>query len=69
VSAADKREELEARLWRLGLNAGDVAELLAGADAYAEAVADERIAGRVVSRIQGRERLAVAVAEVARRAS
>jgi hypothetical protein len=66
MSAADAREELEAAAWR-AVNLGGwtksvwaeaVDALLALADAYATAVADERIAGRVHDRTVGRERLA-----------
>ena len=72
----DRREELEAALWRA---ANDIARCqatgrcracetwmnaaLAAADAYAEAVADDRIAGHVTSRAIGRERLDEAKAE------
>lgn len=64
MSAADKREELEAAAWQattgvLPAHARKlVGAILAAADAYAAAVADERIAGRVHDRTIGRERLA-----------
>jgi len=65
MTAADKREELEAAVWRRmpkAMPRGAVQErvtaILAAADAYATAVADERIAGRVHDRTIGRERLA-----------
>lgn len=73
VSAAnDARERLEAAIWGV-YNTGSVAPpvrvdaALRAAEKYAEAVADERIAGRVTSRSQGRERLQEAVAEIAGR--
>lgn len=78
MSAADAREQLEAAFWRnWPVHRNDfkrksdraIAEVLAAADIYAEAVADERIAGRVRERAAGRERLAEAAAEAARRAS
>lgn len=70
MSAADKREELEAVIWQQHAAhshrtpvecrrcAAAVDATLAAADAYASAVADERIAGRVHDRTIGRERLA-----------
>lgn len=58
MTAADAREELEAVLWHLLPEVGAVDAVLALADAYASAVADERIAGRVHDRTIGRERLA-----------
>ena len=72
MTAADKREELEAaihaqltRAWKYGLEFSPgnsrtrpADAILAAADAYASAVADERIAGRVHDRTIGRERLA-----------
>ena len=67
MSAADKREELEAAIWRAyplpRVDAGPkhrerIEAALAAADEYAEAVADERIAGRVHDRTIGRDRLA-----------
>jgi hypothetical protein len=73
VSAADRREELEAYVWRLFARRSKfppgqlVASILVAADRYAEAVADERIAGHVTDRIHGPERLAEAVAESYRR--
>ena len=70
MSAADKREDLEAAAWRASGPYPDtdlIAALLRAADAYAEAVADERIAGRVADRSHARERLEAAVAETYRR--
>lgn len=79
MSAADRREELEAainaqitRAWKYGPDPKNgrprpVDVILAAADAYATAVADERIAGRVTERAKGRARLAEAAAETARR--
>ena len=66
MSAADAREELEEVIWRAGasavhaeinqhLSATQVEYILSKADAYAEAVADEKAAGR--------ERLEQATAE------
>ena len=78
MSAADRREELEAIIWRgRRLDHATVIAVLAAADRYAEAVADERIAGRVTDRTRAAamspdERLAAAAADVAahyRRAS
>ena len=46
TSAADRREELEARLWQAGLPVTAVEHILQAADTYAEAVAEERIDGR-----------------------
>lgn len=74
MSAASARDELESAIWRASsapVHATDrqhmsdeqVDAILAAADAYAEAVADDRIAGHVASRSQGRERLAEAAAE------
>jgi hypothetical protein len=71
VSAADAREELEAAV-RLAITRNgkckadgrctgcesNIDDALNAADAYAAAVADERIAGRVHDRVIGRERLA-----------
>lgn len=72
-AADDAREELEAAAWRAASGDahehGAVTAVLAAADSYAEAVADERIAGRVTSRSQGRERLEEAAAEKYREAS
>lgn len=71
-AADDAREELEAAAWHASGPYPDidlVAAVLRAADKYAEAVADERIAGRVTSRSQGRERLQEAVAEIAGRTS
>jgi len=59
MSAADKREELEARCWHEGLTLTAVQYILNAADAYAEALADEYGPERVV----GRVRLAQAAAE------
>ena len=70
MSAADKREELEAAAWHASGPYPDIdliVAVLRAADAYAAAVADERIAGRVHDRTIGRERLdalAQSVAEV-----
>lgn len=71
MSAADKREELEAAIRIVVANNGkctvtgfceccenNINAALRRADAYAAAVADERIAGRVHDRTIGRERLA-----------
>lgn len=80
TAPAEAREELEAAAWHAmrshktctskgscsGCNS-NVDDVLAAADRLAEAVADERIAGRVTSRSQGRERLAEVVAEAARK--
>lgn len=55
MTAEEAREELEAKLHRLGFSAASVRAVLAEADVYAECVADERIAGR--------KRLAKAAAE------
>jgi len=76
MSAADKREELEAAIRSARRDVGKcrntgpcefcetaLSTALAVADEYAEAVADERIAGHVASVRRGRERLAEAVAE------
>lgn len=60
AGAALAREELEAALWRAGCAGAAVDAVLAVADAYAEKAADERIAGRVLSRALGRQRLAEA---------
>jgi hypothetical protein len=71
VTAAARREQLEAYAWRLFARRSRyapgqlVASVLAAADRYAEAVADERIAGRIADRIHGPERLAAAAADVA----
>jgi hypothetical protein len=65
VSADDAREQLEAVIWQ---NTGpypdidSICAILAAADTYAEAVADDRIAGRVNTSI-GRKRLELATAE------
>jgi hypothetical protein len=67
MSAGEAREELEGALWHrmpAGTVPGVVDALLALADAYAEEAADERIAGRVLSRSLGRQRLAEAAAGV-----
>ena len=76
MSAADRREELEAAIWRANqVRQRDWHELAvkpvlaaaaadAYADAYADAAADERAAGQVVSRL-GRARLEQATAEAA----
>jgi hypothetical protein len=64
VSAGEVREELEAVLWRAGCTEAGVDAALALADAYAEKAADERIAGRVLSRSLGRQRLAEAAGGV-----
>lgn len=70
MSAADRREELEAAIWQRlnpALGHGALTVILSYADDYAEAVADERITGHVTERATGRERLAEATAEAARR--
>lgn len=79
MTAADRREELEAAIWHAMRSSGtcratgpcpgcnsNVDDILAAADTYAEAVADDRITGRVTERATGRQRLAEAAAEVAR---
>lgn len=82
MSAADVREELEAlvhielaRAAKHGITAGaeigrrlPFQVILTAVDRYAEAVADERIAGRVASISQGRERLAEAADSIAAQA-
>lgn len=72
--ADDARERLEAAIWRVSGTSRvappvRVDAALRAAEVYAEAVADERIAGRVTSRSQGRERLEEAAAEKYREAS
>jgi hypothetical protein len=57
VSAADKREELEAAIWRerggdRSRGAEDVDRILAAADAYATAVAAETLDGVIRDRRQ-----------------
>ena len=53
MTAIEKREELEGYLWRLFARRRKapegqlVASVLAAADAYAEAVADQRVAERI----------------------
>jgi len=46
VTAEEVRDELEAKLHRLGFSAASVRAVLAEVDVYAECVAEERIAGR-----------------------
>jgi hypothetical protein len=69
MTAADAREELEAMLWRAGaaavhhrvnqhLSPGQVKDILAAADKYAQACADD-----AWSAAEGQQRLAVARAE------
>ena len=66
MTAADAREELESAIWRIDpASIVAVVAVLAAADRYAEAVADERIAGHVADKIHGPERLAAAAADVA----
>lgn len=70
MSAEGKREELEAAAWRSSgpyPDVGLIAAILAAADDYATAVADERIAGRVSAKTQGRERLDEAAGEITRK--
>ena len=47
MSAADHREELEARCWQAGLSTTQVDGILAAADRYAEAAADGSVIGRL----------------------
>jgi len=54
MSAADKREELEARLWRYGLPPNAVRVLLTVADEYAEARAEDEGAARFESLLRRR---------------
>lgn len=66
MTADDAREALEAIVWRTRcVDQHAIIGILAAADRYAEAVADERIAGRVADRIRGPERRAAAAADVA----
>lgn len=59
MSPQEAREALEAAIWHAAAagTAGSVDAALAAADTYAEAAADDRIAGHVAIREAGRERL------------
>ena len=65
MSAADAREELEARLWRLGIPAPDVRVILAVADDYARAYAARQVDRMAAPDLEGRARLAEAAAAIA----
>lgn len=68
MSAADASAALEAALWHVnGISIPEVDGVLALADKYAEAVADERLAGHVTARTRGRQRLTEATNEVRER--
>ena len=69
MTAADRREELEAIVWRTrAVDQHAVRGILAAADRYAEAVADDRIdrASAKLDAVLGPQRLARAVEEVIR---
>lgn len=69
MTAADRREELEAAIWRLGalpLSPNAVRQILAAADTYATALAAETLDGMVRTRRTSDRRDALAEA---RRAS
>lgn len=61
MTAADRREELEAAIWRLGalpLAPNAVDQILSASDAYATSLAAEEL-----ERSEGRRRLETATAE------
>lgn len=58
MSAAGRREELEARCWQAGLTLAAVEYILTAADHYAEA-----LAGRELDRVEGQQRLMRAAIE------
>jgi hypothetical protein len=64
MTADDRREELEATLWRAGINPAAVPRIIDAAERYAAARVTEEM-----DRYDGRARLAAATAEKFRRAS